>query len=127
MKSSAVVATLLFAAATYSANALAVADDNNPAFSIETVAGEMPIRNVVLKQVGQHFTSYFGFQFDCSTQKYTQTGFYSSPESALAELAETKAADSFNYSSLSNSARSKACGMEPGLHVSDTAQSPSAS
>lgn len=127
MKHSAVFATLLFAVATYSANAISAEDDNDSAYSIETVAGEMSIRNVVVKQVGQHFTSYVGFQFDCSTQKYTQTGFYSSPESVMAELSTTKYADSFNYSSFSNTVRSKACEPEPGLNITDTTQPPSAS
>ena len=127
MKSSAVFATLLFAVATYSADTLSASDDYYTAYSIETVAGEMPIRNVVVKRVGETFTSYSGFQFDCTTQKYVQTGFYSSPESALVELAETKAAGNYIYSSLSNSARMKACGLEPGLNVSDTNQPPNAS
>jgi len=127
MKHSAVFATLLFAVVTYSANGLSAAGDNESAFSIETVAGEMPIRNVVVKQVGEHFTSYIGFQFDCSTQKYTQTGFYSSPEGVMAELSATKYADTFNYSSFSNTMRLKACELEPGLNITDTTQPPSAS
>jgi len=127
MKNSAVFATLLLSVVTYSANALSAADGEDSAYSIEIVAGEMPVRNVVVKQVGQHFTSYVGFQFDCSTQKYTQTGFYNSPEGVMAELSTTKYADTFNYSSFSNTMRLKACELEPGLNITDTTQPPSAS
>ena len=127
MNSSAVFATVLFAATTYSATILSATDDYYSAYSIETVAGEMPIRNVVVKRVGENFTSYSGFQFDCTTQKFTQTGFYSSPESVMAELSATKYGDSFNHSSLSESVRLKACGVEPELNITATTQPPSAS
>ena len=126
MNSSAVFATLLFAAVTYSANTLSAADDYYAAYSIDRVMGDSPVRNVVVKRSGPEFTSYRAFQFDCASQDFRQTGFFSSPEGALAELARTTRSDSY-YSSLIDTARVKACELEPGMNVSDTAQPPSAS
>ena len=125
MKLRAVLASLLLSFAVYSADTLSATDDDSDYF-IESVVGNMPIRSVVVKRNGQQFTSYLAFQFDCASQKYSQTGFFSSPEIALAELSKIDLRSSFS-TSLSNLAHLKARKRDSELNVSNGTQTPSAS
>ena len=114
-------ASLLLSIDAYSADTMPDTDDDYSAYSIEAVMGDMPIRSVVVKRSSPYFTSYLGFQFDCASQKYSQTGFYSSSEAALAELSKIEPSNGV-YTTLSDSVNSKACKLEPSLNVSNGTQ-----
>lgn len=126
MKPSALIASILLCVAAYSAETISAVSDDDSAYSILSVVGDMPIRNVIVKRTGDHFISFFGFQFDCASQKSSQTGFYSSPEAVQAELSNTIPANGI-YSSLSDQARLKACESNSNIGVSDRTKPPSAS
>ncbi|MFJ7794332.1 hypothetical protein [Pseudomonas sp. NPDC096950] len=123
MRARVISAACLLSLTAYSACAISASEDYYAAYSIESVAGDMPIRNVVVKRVGEYFTSYLGFQFDCTNQTLSQTGFFSSPESVLRELARTKPSDG-SYSFMTDRARAKACDIDTSETVSDAAQHP---
>ncbi len=125
MKPTALFASLLLSVATYSADTMSAAPVASTVFSVENATGEMPIRNVVVKRSGEYFTTYLAYKFDCAGQKFSQTGFYSSPEAALAEVSKTVLADS-TYSSLSAQARLKACEPNSNLGFSEYHHQPTA-
>ena len=126
MKLSAFVVSVLLSIATYSTSAVSSATIGDTGYSIESVAGDMPIRSVVLKKVGKHFTTFFAYQFDCASQKSSQTGFFSTPEAAQADLSNTDLANSI-YSALSDQARLKACEPDSSIGASESKPQPSAS
>jgi len=95
----------------FSASAIAAQNDYYAAYSIVSVEGDMPIRTVIVKRVSQDFVSYRGFQFDCTNQALSQSGFYNAPDLAVGELARVVPSPG-NYSFLTDRARAKACGLE---------------
>ena len=92
----------------FSTNANAAPDDYYAAYSIVSVNGDLPIRTVIVKRVSEDFVSYRGFQFDCSNQTLSQSGFYNAPELALGELAKVTPSPG-NYTFMTDRARAKAC------------------
>lgn len=126
MKPSSFIASLLLSVAIFSTDTMSATDVKETGYSIQAVTGDTPIRNVIVKRSGRYFTSYLGFQFDCVGNNYSQTGFYSSPEAAAAELSQLKR-DNINNWDLSDMVRAKACVSEPGTTITSSAQSPSAS
>jgi len=95
----------------FSASAIAAQDDYYAGYSIVSVDGDMPIRTVIVKRVSQDFVSYRGFQFDCTNQALSQSGFYNAPDLALGELAKVTPS-SGNYTFMTDRARAKACDIE---------------
>ena len=126
MKPSAFVVSLLLSVAAYSTSAMSSTTIGEAGYSIERVAGDMPIRNVILKRAGQYFTTFIAYQFDCGSQKSSQSGFFSTPEAAQADLASTELANSI-YSALSDQVRLKACEPDSNIGASDSKRQPSAS
>ncbi|UST86921.1 hypothetical protein [Pseudomonas siliginis] len=95
----------------FSTNANAAPDDYYAAYSIVSVNGDLPIRTVIVKRVSEDFVSYRGFQFDCSNQTLSQSGFYNAPELAIGELAKVIPSPG-NYTFMTDRARAKACDIE---------------
>jgi hypothetical protein len=120
MKLSAFVACLLLSLAVYSTNSMSATTIGDSGYSIESVTGEMPIRTVILKNVGQYFTTFQAYQFDCASQKSKQTGFHRTPEAAQADLSNTILANSI-FSWLSDQARLKACEFDSDVDLGSSA------
>lgn len=127
MRCLAIFASALLSANAYSANATSTTDDEfYKGYSVVRAEGKLPIRNVVVKRVGEHFTSYRGFQLNCVSHRLSETGFYSSPDAALRELSTLKPSDR-TFKLLTDEVWTAACGTEQPTVVSDSVQPPKAS
>jgi hypothetical protein len=127
MRCLAIFASALLSANAYSASPASTTDDEfYKAYSVVSAEGQLPIRNVVVKRVTEDFTSYRGFQLNCGSHKLSETGFYSSPEAALREIATLKPSDR-TFKLLTDEVWASACGVEKQTVVSDYVQPPKAS
>ncbi|MGB6213676.1 hypothetical protein [Pseudomonas mandelii] len=117
---------ILFAALAVSNGVVAAGDDFYKSYSVVSSEGELPIRNVVVKKVSDHFTSYRGFQVNCESQKLSETGFYSSPDAVIRELSTLKSTDR-TFKLLTDEVWTAACGVKQTTVVSDSVQPPKAS
>ncbi|TFB40922.1 hypothetical protein [Pseudomonas sp. F01002] len=120
MKALKIVAALSISSLANATESQSVADVYSANYSIESVEGNIPIRAVVVKRSSESIVVYTGFGFDCTSKVFSQTGFYSSKESVLAQVAKIGRVDA-PESDLTILARKQACeANQPlGANVSD--------
>ncbi|MBF6037962.1 hypothetical protein H8F22_03660 [Pseudomonas sp. P154a] len=127
MRYLAIFASTLLSANAYSADTLLTNYDSfHKSYSVVSAEGELPIRNVVVKIVGEQFSSYRGFQINCVSRKLSDTGFYSTPDAARRQLPALDSAEK-TVKVLTDEVWAAACEAEQPTLVNDSVQPPKAS
>lgn len=108
LKALKIVAALSISSLANATESQAVTDVYSANYSIESVDGNIPIRAVVVKRSSETIVAYTGFGFDCTSNLFSRTGFYSSKESVLAQIVKIGRIDE-PESDLATLARKQAC------------------